>query len=110
MEKGRFAEHLKNHHLGSLNAATSQELERTLSLESARLRRLVNALRRDGVPIGSCDNGYFYAATETEVRSTIAHLTHRIGGISAAIRGLTRSLEQFDTAQIRLPLEGGDIP
>ena len=31
-----------------------------------------------------------------------------IGGIAAAIRGLTRSLDVFDTAQTRLPLEGGD--
>ena len=28
--------------------------------------------------------------------------------LSAAIRGLTRSLDVFDTAQTRLPLEGGD--
>jgi hypothetical protein len=42
------------------------------------------------------------------VRTTIAHLTNRIGGIAAAIRGLTRSLDVFDTAQTRLPLEGGD--
>lgn len=42
------------------------------------------------------------------MRATIAHLTHRIGGIAAAIRGLTRSLDVFDTAQTRLPLEGGD--
>ena len=53
-------------------------------------------------------SGYFYAATEQEVRTTIAHLTNRIGGIAAAIRGLTRSLDVFDTAQTRLPLEGGD--
>ena len=61
-----------------------------------------------GVPIASNGSGYFYAATEQEVRATIAHLTHRIGGIAAAIRGLTRSLDVFDTAQTRLPLEGGD--
>ena len=42
------------------------------------------------------------------MRATIAHLTHRIGGIAAAIRWLTRSLDVFDTAQTRLPLEGGD--
>ena len=47
-------------------------------------------------------------STEQEVRATIAHLTRRISGIAAAIAGLNRSLEQFDTAQTRLPLEGGD--
>ena len=71
-------------------------------------RDTVNALRRESVPIASNGSGYFYAATEQEVRATIAHLTNRIGGIAAAIRGLTRSLDVFDTAQTRLPLEGGD--
>ena len=62
-------------------------------------------LRRKGVPIASSGEGYFYAATEPEGRATIAHMTHRISGIAAAIRGLTQALEEFDTAQMRLPLE-----
>ena len=70
----------------------------------------VNALRRDGVPIASNGSGYFYAATDQEVRATIAHLTRRISGIAAAIRGLDRTLEREDTAQPRLPLDGGDTP
>ena len=67
-------------------------------------------LRRDGVPIASNGSGYFYAATDQEVRATIAHLTRRISGIAAAIRGLDRTLEREDTAQTRLPLDGGDTP
>ena len=51
-------------------------------------------LRRDGVPIASNGSGYFYAATDQEVRATIAHLTRRISGIAAAIRGLDRTLER----------------
>lgn len=42
------------------------------------------------------------------MRATIGHLTRRISGIAAAIHGLNRSLEQFDTDQTRLPLKGGD--
>ena len=79
MQEERLAELLERYHSGESNAATSRELE-----------------------------WYFYAATEQEVRATIAHLTRRISGIAAAIAGLNRSLEQFDTAQTRLPLEGGD--
>ena len=48
--------------------------------------------------------------TDQEVRATIAHLTRRISGIAAAIRGLDRTLEREDTAQTRLPLDGGDTP
>ena len=78
------------------------------SIKGIEVRQMVNRLRRKGVPIASSGSGYFYAATEQEVRATIAHLTRRISGIAAAISGLNRSLEQFDTAQTRLPLEGGD--
>ena len=106
MEKERLAEHLERYHSGASNAATSRELECAFGIKGKELRDAVNALGREGVPIAS--NGSGYAATEQEVRPTIAHLTHRIGGIAAAIRGLTRSLDVFDTAQTRLPLEGGD--
>ena len=110
MQKERLAEHLKRYHLGAQGAATSRELECAFSMKGIEVRQLVNSLRREGVPIASSGSGYYYAATEQEVRATIAHLTRRIGGIAAAIHGLTRALEQFDTAQTRLPLEGGDGP
>ena len=99
MQEERLAELLERYHSGESNAATSRELECVFSIKGIEVRQMVNRLRR---------KGYFYAATEQEVRATIAHLTRRISGIAAAIAGLNRSLEQFDTAQTRLPLEGGD--
>ena len=107
MQQETIAEHLKHYHFGERNAVTSQELELAFAIRGKELRNLVNTLRCSGIPIASSGNGYFYAATEQEVRSTIAHMTHRIGSIAAAIRGLTQALEQFDTAQFHLPLEGG---
>ena len=80
-------------------------LETAFDIRGKELRDTVNALRREGVPIASSGAGYFYAANEPEVRATIAHMTHRISGIAAAIRGLTQALEEYDTAQMRLPLE-----
>lgn len=110
MQKERLAVHLERYHLGAQSAATSRELERAFSIKGKKLRQLVNSLRREGIPIGSNGNGYFYAATEPEVRATIGHMRRRIGGIAAAIRGLERSLDRFDDRQTRLPLEGGDGP
>ena len=98
MEKERLAEYLEQYHMGALNAATSRELELTFGIKGIQVRHMVNALRRDGVPIASNGSGYFYAATDQEVRATIAHLTRRISGIAAAIRGLDRTLERDDTA------------
>ena len=105
-----LAEYLALYHKGEANAVTSRELECVFSIKGIEVRQMVNRLRRKGVPIASSGDGYYFAATDQEVRSTIAHLTRRISGIAAAISGLNRSLEQFDTAQTRLPLDGGDAP
>jgi hypothetical protein len=86
----------------------SKTLEHTFRVTGKELRDLVNALRRDGIPIASDQSGYFYAKTEAEIRMTIRHMKNRISGISAAITGLKRSLSVFDDTQICLPLEGGD--
>ena len=108
MLKEQLAEYLHRYHHGVGNAVTSRALEYTLRISGKELRDLVNALRREGIPIASDQSGYFYAKTETEVRLTIRHMRNRISGISAAITGLRRSLAAFDDTQIRLPLEGGD--
>ena len=102
MEKDTIAEHLKRYHLGEKNAATSRELETAFDIRGKELRDLVNTLRREGVPIASSGAGYFYAATELEVRATIAHMMHRISGIAAAIHGLTQTLERFDSDQMTM--------
>lgn len=110
MEDKHLAEHLRRYHLGESRAATSQELETAFSIRGKALRDAVNRLRRKGVPIASSSSGYFYAAQEQEVRATIAHMTHRISGIAAAIRGLNRSLEKFDTSQLRISDGREDSP
>ena len=102
--------YLKTNCYGKSHLIAGSALEQQLSMGGSDLRKRISRLRRKGVPIASNGNGYFYAATEQEVRATIAHMTHRISGIAAAIRGLSRSLERFDTAQTRLPLEGGGGP
>ena len=102
MDQETIADYLKRYHLGQQCAVTSRELEIAFGIRGKELRDLINALRRKGVPIASSGAGYFYAATEQEVRSTIAHMTRRIGGIAAAIRGLTTALERFNTAQMTL--------
>ncbi len=110
MEDQRFAEYLQQYHLGESGAVTSRELEVTFSIRGKEVRDTVNRLRRKGVPIASSASGYFYAATEQEVRATIAHMTHRISGIAAAIRGLNQSLENFNTTQHRIPESESDGP
>ena len=97
MQKEQLAEHLRRYHRGAENAVISRELECTFHVSGKELRDQVNALRREGVPIASDQNGYFYAKTEAEVRLTIRHMRNRISGISAAITGLRRSILSLQT-------------
>ena len=108
MQKEQLAEHLRRYHHGAEQAVLSRKLECTFGVSGKELRDQVNALRREGVPIASDQNGYFYAKTEAEVRMTIRHMRNRISGISAAITGLRHALAAFDDTQLRLPLEAGD--
>ena len=81
------------------------ELERALGLSGTDLRKLVNRLRRQGVPIASDRQGYFYAITAGEVYSTIRQLNQMRQGLDAAIGGLERALEGFGAAE-----GGGEEP
>ena len=101
-----LAEYLELYHKGEANAVTSRELECAFRMRGSELRREINALRGDGSPICSFDGGYYYAATEEELRRTIRS---RINKIAFAERGLSRTLPDYeDTGQLSLPLEGGD--
>lgn len=104
-----LAEYLDLYHKGEANAVTSRELECAFRMRGSELRREINALRGDGIPICSFDGGYYYAATEEELRRTVRQLRSRIKKIAFAERGLSRTLPDYeDTGQLSLPLEGGD--
>ena len=105
----RIAKLLKGDHRGERRVGPGRELEAACQIRGPDLRRTINCLRGDGIPICSSDSGYYYADTEEELRRTIRQLRSRIKKIAHAERGLTKALEQFtDSGQISLPLEGGD--
>lgn len=87
---------------GRAYRVSGRELERTLHLSGTDLRKLINRLRRRGVPIASDRHGYFYARTAGEVYTTIRQLRNMANGLEAAIRGLELTLDSFDG--------GGDPP
>ena len=69
---------------------------RAVCISEKELRKLVNRLRQEGVPIGSSRKGYFYAVTAGEVYATIRFLEAIKRALEAAIAGLVRSLDSFD--------------
>lgn len=80
---------------GRANVVSSRELERALGISGNELRRRINRLRRDTVPIAADQRGYYYAETAAEVYDTIRSLQKMRGGLDAAIAGLERALEKF---------------
>ena len=104
-----LAEYLALYHKGEANAVTSRELECSFQMRGSELRREINALRGDGIPVCSFEGGY--AATAEELERTIRQLRSRINKIAFAERGLSSALPDYvDTGQMSLPLDGGDAP
>lgn len=79
-----LAEYLALYHKGEVNAVTSRELECSFQMRGSELRREINALRGDGIPICSFEGGYYYAATAEELERTIRQLRSRIKKIAFA--------------------------
>lgn len=99
MRKDQVAAYMKSACKGRKHTKRSRELERDLNLSGTDFRKLVNRLRRDGVPIASSRDGYFYAQNAAEVYSTIRQLNNMIRGLEAAVRGLEAALEKFQKAE-----------
>ncbi len=95
MREEKLLAYLKESCRGRRRTVKSSELERALHLSGTDLRKLVNRLRRKGVPIGSSRDGYFYAATAGEVYATIRQLQVMEQGLRAAVQGLERALDGF---------------
>ena len=90
-----LAEYLALYHKGEVNAVTSRELECSFQMRGSELRREINALRGDGIPICSFEGGYYYAATAEELERTIRQLRSRIKKIAFAERGLSSALPDY---------------
>lgn len=80
--------YLKDHHTGNSNSIHSRELQRVFQIDGRNLRRKINRLRQDGVPICSDNTGYYYAETEQEVRNTVFRLNELSTKIGRAKDGM----------------------
>ena len=95
MNKDLVSAYLGAHCAGRKNAIPSQKLEQELHLSGNEIRKQVNALRREAVPIASNGAGYFYAENAAEIYATIRSLQKMRRGLDAAISGLEKALESF---------------
>ena len=95
MNKEKVFGYLCAYCCGRKHAASSQTLEKKLDVSGNELRKQVNALRREGVPIASSGEGYFYAENAAEIYATIRSLQKMRQGLDTAIAGLEQALEKF---------------
>ena len=79
---------LAENHCGSHNAIKATDIKSKVGVSAVELRSIVNALRQEEIPICSDENGYYFAGSVSDVRSTINHLDARIKGIKKATYGL----------------------
>ena len=94
-----LCEYLERYHLGENEPASSKKLEAVFHIKGSELRRIVNNLRCQSIPICSNVAGYFYAAKQEELNATVAQLTSRVKHIARARDGL-RKRSKFGPEQI----------
>lgn len=95
MQEELVQQYLKTVCAGRKRASSSARIEQALKISGNELRKNVNRLRRKGIPVASCDAGYFYAENAGEIYGTIRQLQKMRSGLDAAIRGLESSLVRF---------------
>jgi biotin operon repressor len=64
-----------------------------LGVSKPSIRIEVNKLRREGVPICSNREGYYYSTKPEDIKETIAHLESRTRNIREAIDGIRGGLQ-----------------
>ncbi len=97
-----FLEYLKMNHTGKEKAAQSRYLENKFYISARNVRNIVNALRCDGKPICSDESGYYYAANEEEVMSSIRQLNSRIDKIAKAKNGLINAMSLLHSSRCQI--------
>lgn len=95
MNKEKVYGYLCAYCIGRKRVTSSQALEKMLDMSGNELRKQINALRREGIPIASNSAGYFYAENAADLYVTIRSLEKMRRGLDAAIAGLEHALEKF---------------
>lgn len=95
MRKEQLCVYLYKNCRGKKKCVSARTIQADLHMSENELRKHVNRLRRECIPIGSSSNGYYFAETAAEVYDTIKNLRRIRDGIDAAITGLGCSMISF---------------
>ena len=75
------------------NPVLSSNLEIDLHCSGSEIRDGVRSLRRDGVPVGACADGYFIAENFAEIEDTIEDLRKRMRSLAITANQLAHAFE-----------------
>ena len=87
-----IAEYLKEWRTSEDNAINARDLCTAFNLNSRHLRIIIGGLRKDGVPICSSSQGYWYSTDPEDIEKTIRRLEGQVINMNSVITGLTKAL------------------
>ena len=83
--------HLFKYHRGKENAISCCQLAIRFRLDDKTVRSLVSKLRKEGVPICSCQYGYFYPGSYSDVIEVVGKFSKYLTTLSATSSNLLKS-------------------
>lgn len=86
-----FAVWLKEYHAGKSNAIMARNMKQW-GRTDREIRKLVHHLRLNSHPIGSCNRGYYYAKTKSEIADSLNFIINHQK--MEAFNGLKRALDK----------------
>lgn len=78
----QLKEYLQKKHTGRKNVITNGELAGIFGIDGRVIQKYVKRLRSRGIPICSCNEGYFYAVDQRDINDTVAFLNEKVTGTS----------------------------
>ena len=72
----------------------SSELTQQTGISGSGIRAVISECRKEGMPIASGDDGYWWAACAHELQATIEHMEGRMIAIGDVVRGLRTAQSQ----------------
>ena len=82
---------LHKYHKGRKNAIVTGQIEMAVELEENDIRRLISKFRREGVPICSCNEGYYYPESYSEIMEVATKFHKYLSTLITTIMCLLRA-------------------
>ena len=71
---------------------TAKQLGKMINTNEPTIRKVINNLRCEGIPVCTGGRGYYISTDKGEIAKTIESLTHRIVQMQNAVDGLMRGM------------------